>query len=526
MLGHTPRGGAARPAAPSTTRSLHDRLLRSLAASPDRAVARWLPDGTALDLDTFERRVLGAERCLVRLGSRGGFSGTRVEPDAGTLVLLSGRPTPAWLVALTTLWKRGYVPLLADADLSRHEIATLVEQLRPAACLLDRDVDPPGGRRVELRADLEGLHAWLPASRRRPAAAVVPPTGAGAVLLTSGTSGRPRGVVLTPDQLLADTRQITAACGVTPDQTLVTALPLSHAYGFGHVLMPLVRQGTRPLFLEHPLPALLQAGLSERGDLVFPGTPYLYDLLLNSPSRSRCASVVLFLSAGAPLPQRLAAAFKKRFRRPIRTFYGTTETGGIAFDGSREGVLPDGCVGRPIAGVEVTLRPRPHLDDGIGCACVASAAVALGYLPADARAGLRAGRFETADLARFDGDGRLHLTGRADRRINVGGRKVDPGEVEVALRSVPGVRDAVVFGVADARRGEAIGARVAGPRGLTRETLLAACRDRLAAWKIPRRIELCDRLPVDGRGKIAHAASGGRPARRRHQSAARSSHTG
>src|SRR5262245_6195016 len=138
------------------TRALHDRLLERLSATPKRSVARTLASGAArdLDVDTFERRILGAERRLVRTGTVSGR--TVAVPDSGQIVLLSCRNIDAYLVAIATLWKRGFVPLLADADLSRAEIADLVRIFRPAFCLLDRRVDPEGGESEDTGEALAG----------------------------------------------------------------------------------------------------------------------------------------------------------------------------------------------------------------------------------------------------------------------------------------------------------------------------------------------------------------------------------
>jgi acyl-CoA synthetase (AMP-forming)/AMP-acid ligase II len=486
----------------ATTRVLHDRLLASLAADPRRPVARSLPDGGVLDLDTFERRLVGAERRLVRIGAGDGRSGV-VRPEGGEIVLLSARNLEAYLVAVAVLWKRGFVPLLADADLSRAEIVDLVAAFRPAVCILDRRAGPPGGTTEDLADSLAGLHAWIP-PRRGPAPRVLP--GAAAVRLTSGTTGGPRGVVVTPEQLLADARQITATMGIAPGDTMVAAIPLGHAYGFVHVLMALVLQGTRPLLLEQPLPALLVEALSGDGPLVLPGTPYLFDLLLQAAGRRRLKGLRLCLSAGSPLPERLSREVKERFGLPVRTFYGASECGGIAYDRSRDGVLPDGCVGTPLHGVEVTVRPEPGFDPGYGRICVTSGAVAEGYLPPGPSGGLKAGRFVTSDLGRMDETGRLHLAGRIDRLINVGGRKVNPVEVERLLRDLPGVREAVVFGIPDRHRGQSVSACVVASKGVTREGILDACRARLALFKIPRRIEFTTRLPLTARGKTDHRA--------------------
>jgi acyl-coenzyme A synthetase/AMP-(fatty) acid ligase len=522
----------------SPTRELHDRLLASLQAASGRDVARLLPGGGGLDLDTYERRVLGAERRIVRIGQING-SGAAVEPDAGQIVLLSARNGASWLVAMATLWKRGFVPLLADADLGRAEIAELVRLVRPAAVILDRRADPEGGRAEDLGDSLSGLHAWIPQRRagREPVRAGgaggamragvpgIPPRAA-VLRLTSGTTGRPRPVAITVEQLLADSHNITRTMGIRAQDAMVAAIPLGHAYGFVHAFMSLLAQGTRPVLLEQPLPALLVEALSGPGPLVMAGTPYLFELVLQASGGRRFKGLRLALSAGAPLPERLSRAFADRFGVPIRTFYGATECGGIAYDRSRSGILPDGCVGTPLDGVRLTLEPVPGTEDGAGRIAVHSEAVAAGYLPPEPKGALRPGLFLTSDLGRLGGDGVLRLEGRLDRMINVGGRKVNPVEIEAVLRSVPRVRDAVVFGAPDRHRGEAVCACVVAARSVSRQALLSACADRLAPFKIPRHLELVDRLPVTERGKTDRRALPGLVGRPAAAAGARAAGTG
>lgn len=483
------------------TRLLHDQLLTSLAAAPGRPVLRTMPGDRRLDLDAFLRRVAGAERRLIRMFDTRGAAGV---PEGG-IILLSARNLDSYLVAIATLWKFGLVPLLADADLSRSEIAGLVRIFRPAACLLDRAADLPGGRDEHPGEALAGLHAWVP-KRPRARTRADGPAGAAIVRLTSGTTGRPRGLMVTADQLLADAQNICTTMGITPEDTMVAAIPMGHAYGFVHVLMSLVLQGTRPLLLEHPLPALLRAALSQPGPLVFPGTPYLHELLLQGAPEDAFRGLRLAFSAGAPLPEHLSRAFKERFGLPIRTFYGASECGGISYDRSDPGILPDGCVGMPLEGVGVTLRPEPGAAEGQGRICVRSSAVVAGIYPDDDGGDLQPGLFMSSDLGRIDEHGALHLTGRLDRMVNVAGRKVNPHEVERALLAIPGVRQAVVFGAPDRHRGQALCACIVATKGVTRETLLRGCRERLASFKIPRRIEFVPAIPLTTRGKTDRRA--------------------
>src|SRR5262249_24981385 len=183
-----------------------------------------------LDVDSFERHILGAERRLVRIGSAGGRP--VAVPDSGQLVLLSCRNIFPFLVSMATLWKRGFVPLLVDAELPREEIAQLVKAFRPAFCLLDRRASPAGRREGGLGGPLIGRHAFVPGRQAGPSSSRGPgrtgfPTHKGAAILrlTSGSTGRPRGIAVSADQLLADARHIATGTGLRPADTMVTAIP-------------------------------------------------------------------------------------------------------------------------------------------------------------------------------------------------------------------------------------------------------------------------------------------------------------
>jgi len=151
--------------------------------------------------------------------------------------------------------------------------------------------------------------------------------------------------------------------------------------------------------------------------------------------------------------------------------------------------------------VQVAARPGLGGEVEYGRIAVTSTAVARGYLPESPRGDLRDGTFLTSDLGRLDAQGRVHLNGRVDRLINVGGRKVNPAEVEAVIQGLPGVRQVVVLGTPDRQRGQAVTACVVASKGVTREAILAACREHLAPFKIPRRIEFAARIPVNARGK-------------------------
>jgi long-chain acyl-CoA synthetase len=293
------------------------------------------------------------------------------------------------------------------------------------------------------------------------------------------------------------------------DRNLVT-IPLAHSYGFDNVVLALALAGTPAILTADLTPPRLLTVAREHAATVLPSVPFLLDLLSRSSARAPLPALRLVISAGAPLPRATRERFHAGFGVRPRTFYGSTECGGITFDREGTAELPEGCVGTPLAGVAVELSDP---EDGAGRIVVKSRSVADGYLPMGdasddaALAGredppLGAGRFVTADVGRFDEQGRLHLLGRALDVINVGGRKVYPAEVERVIRTVPGVRDVVVLGIERSAVAAALRAVVEAGPGVTRRDVARACEESLSRYKVPRLIEIRAELPRSPRGKI------------------------
>jgi long-chain acyl-CoA synthetase len=240
---------------------------------------------------------------------------------------------------------------------------------------------------------------------------------------------------------------------------------------------------------------------------VFPTVPaYIQGLLKMSLPPALPRAVRLVIAAGAVLPQATAAQFRHTYQQPVHVFYGSSECGGICFD--REGGAAErGTVGTPVNGVRLTLNALDEGSEaGEGLVVVESPGVGAGYIPGpDSR--LEAGRFETRDVAAWRG-GELVLLRRADRMINVRGRKVDPAEVERVLAALHGVEAAVVIGVPGPDpHDKIVRAVIACPSGaLGYEDVAAWCRARLAEHKVPRSIVIVSVIPYTERGKIDHAA--------------------
>jgi len=248
------------------------------------------------------------------------------------------------------------------------------------------------------------------------------------------------------------------------------------------------------------VPQLVPADARRFGARIFPAVPFMFEYFLDHPPAGGWPPALRqLISAGAPLGAATVRAFHDRFGLKIHSFYGASETGGIAFDADDE-VDDSGTVGSPLPGVTVTVRDsRIH---------VCSAAVSSGYVDDDGDAFVDGG-FLTGDYGEWDSRGRLLLRGRASSFVNVAGRKVQPDEVEAVLRGMPGIADVRVVAAPDARRGQQIVACIvvdARASSITTLVIRRYCAERLASYKVPRAIVFVERIPLTARGKTDRAA--------------------
>ena len=225
--------------------------------------------------------------------------------------------------------------------------------------------------------------------------------------------------------------------GIRPDDWQIGAIPVSHSYALGNIVAPLLLQGTAVVLRDTFVPAQILDDAVRVGARIFAGVPFMFDRLVAcsataGPGRRRCETLI---SAGAPLDRATARAFAAHTGRRIHSLYGTSETGGIAYDAEPD---PDGDVtmGRPVPGVTLAFWPDEAAPPGTGRIHVTGPAVSSGYAAGADDAAFVGGGFLTGDLGAFGADGRLRLTGRVSAFVNVAGRKVQPDEVERVLRRI------------------------------------------------------------------------------------------
>ncbi len=299
------------------------------------------------------------------------------------------------------------------------------------------------------------------------------------VKLTSGSSGTPKGLAVTHSQMEADGRQICKSMGIGPDDSNLAVIPLGYSYGLGNLVLPLIAQGTRVICISSALPQAIASDVRRLKPTVFPAVPpVLKALVASDVPRRALASLRLVISAGSPVTAEVCRAFAEKFGVRIHGFYGTSETGGIAFDAKGDATLAGRSVGTPLAGVRIALRPGGRFS-------VSSAAVT------------GKGRFSPADRGKFNDLGELVLLGRTDRVVKIGGRRVNLAEIEASIKSLPGIHDAHVQAVGGNEASLAAAAATGLSAGEIRRQLLT----RLASWKIPARILAIREFPLTSRGK-------------------------
>jgi long-chain acyl-CoA synthetase len=500
----------------ATARTLNEMLARSVAEVPATTALTF--HGQKLTYAELDDRI---ERCaagLVELGIEKG--------DTFGLVL---RNCPEFVILSFALARIGAVAVPVNFMEKSERIAFIFNDAGVKGCLTSKDFLRTVRRAAESVATLRHLFLREPGgelphfgelSRDRlpdTAGPEVGPNDLALLIYTAGTTGMPKGVMLTHHNLVVNVESCLEAFDLSREDSVLCVLPMFHSFAWTtNVLLPL-RLGVKIPILEGFLPfnRVLKTIWREKVTLVC-GVPPVYATLvqkLHGPRRLllRVLSPVrIAVSGAAPLPGEVQQQFERIFGIPLIEGYGLTEAAPVVAVNPRYGRRKPGTVGRAVPGVEVKVVDKHEVElpaGEIGEICVRGENVMLGYYnrPEETReAFTEDGWLKTGDLGRLDDDGYLSIVDRRKDLIIVKGLNVYPQEIEAVLESHPAVAEAAVIGVDDGSGDEEIRAFVvlAPEQAVKRRELLGYCRERIASYKLPREIEFREELPKNALGKI------------------------
>ncbi|MEO3777034.1 AMP-binding protein [Micromonospora sp. B11E3] len=549
-------------AADSSAPNLADRLRRAAVDHGDRPALRWRD--TTLTWSELDAAVTAVARALAAAAPDGrppsvtervppaAAPGTRPAPPTGgaghpARVAIALPNTPDFVISYLGTLRAGLVAVPVNPGFTGPELRhVLADSGATVLICTDRVRGLVAGCAGQLPA-LAAVHTAPPTAAgdreptrdagagERAADAEFPRRGddLATLLYTSGTEGLPKGAMLPHRALAANHAQVARISPpvVGPEDTVLLALPLFHAYGLNSGLGAVVHHGATGVLVEDVASPGALAEIARHRVSVLVGVPSMF-LAWSTADRdavtAAMASVRLAVCGAAPLEPAVAARFTEATGRAVHVGYGLTETAPVLTSTLVGGSPKAGSIGRPLPGVELRLVGADGADlwrDGVaepdddadeldltvgspgtdpGEIVVRGANLFAGYWP-DGRGGPDAdGWWATGDVAYADADGDLFLVDRLGELILVNGFNVYPHEVELVLAAHPGVAESAVLGVPHPRTGETVRAYVvpAPGRPVTGEELLAHCARNLARFKCPTAVEFVDTLPHSAIGKV------------------------
>jgi long-chain acyl-CoA synthetase len=467
--------------------------------------ALFLPSGETI---TFGELAGHAAGVAEKLRSAGVSPGDRVG------IAMSN--VPAFVYSYFGILAAGAAVVPLNPTLTEPEVGRILDD---AGAVLVLGVSPAGDV-ARAAAEAAGIRYASAAEWASPGALVpaeVAEDDLAVLAYTSGTTGEPKGAMLSHGNLLANVeQQMSMDVHVESSDVLLLSLPLFHIFGLNVTLGLLAKTGASGVLTERFDPVECLRLIQEHRVSVMFGAPTMYTALAATPGAEGydLSSVRLAISGAAPLPVEVLRRFKEIFGVDVYEGYGLTETAPTLTSNRMATAPRPGSIGKPLPGVEIRLVDEAGEDVELGDPGEIVARgpnVFHGYWQREdetRRAFTPDGWFRTGDVAVEDEDGYLYIVDRKRDLVIVSGFNVFPSEVEQALVAGPLVAEAAVVGVPHPYTGEAVKAFVVLEEGAeaTEDELIADVQNRLARFKCPRSIEIVDTLPHLLTGKVLRRA--------------------
>ncbi len=465
-------------------------------------------DDTSLTWSDVDLRSAAISSLLGSLG---------IEP--GDRVSVQVEKSPEALCLYLACLRGGFVFHPLNMAYTTAELEYFLNNAEPAAVVCDpereaaiKDIADAAGARFVFTLDGDGSGTLAErANQAAPDPAIVPRDrdDMAALLYSSGTTGVPKGIMLTHSNLLRNTEALVEAWGFSDSDRLLHALPIFHVHGLFVAIGCALLSGASMRWLPGYDVREVMRYLPESSVLM--GVPTYYTRLLGQSDfgKEQTDNVRLFISGSAPLLEETFVDFEARTGHRILERYGMTETN-MNTSNPLDGERKPGTVGPPLPGIEVRITDddgEQLATDEIGNLQVKGPNVFIGYWKMPDKTAedfTEDGFFNTGDKGRIDEDGYVSIVGRAKDMVITGGLNVYPKEIELFIDDIAGVSESAVIGVPHADFGEGVVAVVVPETAgdITEQEIVDACKAELANFKVPKRVVFVDELPRNTMAKV------------------------
>lgn len=474
--------------------------------------AQETPDATALVFKgekwSYAQMLAGAQKIASYLAERGFGKG-----DIVAQYMLN---SDYFMLVYYGVQLCGATVMPVNTKLAGPEVAYIFEHSEARGCIYDErlaETVESVGFTFELQLNLEDITGILEGEQNSYVMPELERQDVAVVMYTSGTTGKPKGVMLSHNNIRQTAEIWSASMNMTARDRMFICTPLFHCAGSHVFAVPTHSVGGAVIVEEAFSPDQTLAQLVATEATIFFGVPAMYTILLNKPELAdySFAHLRLFCYGAAPMPYELVKRLKDAFPMvAVQNLYGQTEntpaTSSLLDDAA---LVKIGSVGKPLARTEVKLVD-PNGEEvplgEVGEICVKGPQVMQGYLraPEETSQTIVDGWLFSGDLGKFDEEGYLYIVDRKKDMIIRGGENIYPIEVEEVLYQMPEVLEAAVVGIPNEVYGEVPKAFVVVKEGctITEADVLAFCADRLAKYKLPFEIDFLDELPRNASGKV------------------------
>jgi long-chain acyl-CoA synthetase len=474
---------------------------QSVQQRPDKIALFW--GETELTFATLQ-----AQSLLVAAQLRDQFN---VQPGDRIGLWLKNRPE--FIPAFFGILNAAAVVVPINNFLKPTEVSYILDDAGIDVLITDEELSPHTTALVAARPNLKisKIEEIIHQENFQPATRNLQPseTDLAVIIYTSGTTGRPKGAMLSHGNLLHNVAGCKVVLDTLASDRYAVILPLFHSYMMTvGMLLPLLVGGSIVLIKSLNQPQQMLREMYQRQATVLPAIPQFYRTLANANLPAKLP-FRLCISGAAPLPVQVLQDFETKHQIPIIEGYGLSEASPVVTKNPLRGVRKPGSIGLPLPNLEVSIQDDTGKLLGpneTGEVCVRGGNVMLGYWnkAEETSAAMRGDWLLTGDIGHRDADGYYYITDRKKDMLLVNGINVYPREVEEVIYQFPGVKEAAVIGVPDARKGEQPVAYIAPADGVTldEKALHQFLRSKLADYKVPKQITYVAALPRNATGKI------------------------